>query len=152
MTVTKTHKKRTYLDPIHGPIELDFNNELDNLLTKIIDTKEFQRLRRIRQMGLGAFTFHGAEHTRFGHSLGTLFIAKKIISHLSNEHPEINKFRNEILISALLHDIGHGPFSHTSEKIINFTHEYWTKKIIEGKSEINILLKSFDKNLSNSII
>ena len=77
MPSVKTYKQRTYLDPIHGPIELSLNDTTDILLAKIIDTKEFQRLRRIRQMGLGAFTFHGAEHTRFGHSLGTLFIAKK---------------------------------------------------------------------------
>ena len=55
-----TYKQRTYLDPIHGPIHLNFGNPLESLLIKIIDTKEFQRLRRIRQMGTGWFTFHGA--------------------------------------------------------------------------------------------
>jgi len=54
----KSYKQRTYLDPIHGPIELHLDDPIENLLTKIIDSKEFQRLRRIRQMGTGWFTFH----------------------------------------------------------------------------------------------
>ena len=152
MTNTKIYKQRTYLDPIHGPIELNLNDSTDSLLAKIIDTKEFQRLRRIRQMGLGWFTFHGAEHTRFGHSVGTLFIAKKMVTHLSNSFPEVNTFKAEILVSALTHDIGHGPFSHTSEKLSSFSHEDWTKKIIRDNSEINSLLKSYDKDLPRKVI
>ncbi len=152
MTNEKSYKQRMYLDPIHGPIQLNLNDPTDNLLGKIIDTKEFQRLRRIRQMGLGWFTFHGAEHTRFGHSIGTLFIAKKMISHLSNNFPEINAFKTKLLVSALIHDIGHGPFSHTSEKLINRSHEFWTKKIIGGNTEINTLLKSHEQNLASDVI
>ena len=152
MTKTKTYKQRTYLDPIHGPIELNLNDAADLLLAKIIDTKEFQRLRRIRQMGLGCFTFHGAEHTRFGHSLGTLHIAKKMINHLANNFPEINSFKVEILISALIHDIGHGPFSHTSEKFTNCTHEDLTKEIISGNTEVNRSIKMYDEDLPKRII
>ena len=77
MTLKASYRQRTFLDPIHGPIKFNLNDPIDYLLTQIIDTKEFQRLRRIRQMGLGWFTFHGAEHTRFGHSIGAMFIAKK---------------------------------------------------------------------------
>ena len=141
---TRQQKSRTYLDPIHGPIQLNTRNKLEKLLISLIDTKEFQRLRRIRQMGTGWFTFHGAEHSRFGHSLGTLFIAKKMVNHLAVNHPEIKKYKAQILISALLHDTGHGPFSHTSEKLINKSHEDQTKKIILGKTETNLLLKKFD--------
>ena len=148
----KSYKQRTYLDPIHGPIKLDLNDKTDILLAQIIDTKEFQRLRRIRQMGLGWFTFHGAEHTRFGHSLGALYIAKKMISHLSKSFQEIENHKTEILVSALIHDIGHGPFSHTSEKPIGFKHEEWTQKIIKGDSEINYILKKYAKNLPDKII
>ena len=151
MTNQKSYKQRTYLDPIHGPIRLNLNDSTDSLLANIIDTKEFQRLRRIRQMGLGCFTFHGAEHTRFGHSLGTLFIAKKMIAHLANSFPEINSAKNKLLVSALIHDIGHGPFSHTSEKLINQSHEFWTKKIILGNSEINSLLKSYESTLPDEV-
>ena len=147
MRAKKEYKQRTYLDPIN----LNLNDPTDYLLTEIINTREFQRLRRIRQMGLGAFTFHGAEHSRFGHSLGTMFIAKKMINHLSNNFPEIKKYKTEILICALIHDIGHGPFSHTSEKIIDSTHEILSKKIIEGNSNINSILSSHKKDLPEKI-
>jgi hypothetical protein len=152
MKKDKNYKQRTYLDPIHGPIELKLNDHTDRLLAKIIDTKEFQRLRRIKQMGLGSFTFHGAEHTRFSHSLGTLFTAKKMINHFSKSFPQIKEHKAEILVTALLHDIGHGPFSHTSEKLNDHTHEYWTKKIIISNTSINRLLKRFNKKLPSLVI
>lgn len=145
-------KQRTFLDPIHGPIKFNLDDPIDNLLANLIDTKEFQRLRRIRQMGLGWFTFHGAEHTRFGHSLGAMLIARKMITHLSNSFEEINKYKAQILVSALLHDVGHGPFSHTSEKLLNFNHEKWTKKIIQENSEIHSLLSRFDKSFVDDVI
>ena len=152
MVVNHAGKKRIYLDPIHGPIQLFPSDPLDNLLIKIIDTREFQRLRRIKQMGLGWFTFHGAEHTRFGHSIGALEMARKILEHLSRTFKEINNFKNPLLICALLHDVGHGPFSHTSEKLNNFKHEDWTRRIIEDDSEINKLISNLDKNLISDII
>lgn len=152
MSVRKTYKQRTYLDPIHGPIQLNLKDELEELLVKIIDTKEFQRLRRIRQMGTGWFTFHGAEHTRFGHSLGSLFIARKIVQHLSKSRGEISKFLPQILSSALLHDIGHGPLSHTAEKLVPISHEKWAKYFLLGDTEINTLLKGFSKTLPLAII
>ncbi|MBI3590975.1 MAG: HD domain-containing protein [Candidatus Melainabacteria bacterium] len=152
MNYKSNYKQRTYLDPIHGPIQLNLNDPTDNLLAQIIDTKEFQRLRRVRQMGSACFTFHGAEHTRFGHSLGALFIAKKMVSHLSNFLSEINDFKTEIFTCALLHDIGHGPFSHTAEKLTGLAHENWTKKIISGNSEVNSLLKAFRADLPEKII
>ena len=152
MASKNIHKQRTYLDPIHGPIHLSLSNPVERLLVKIIDTKEFQRLRRVHQMGLGWFTFHGAEHSRFGHSLGTLFIARKMIESLSKKTSGINVFKPEFLTAALLHDVGHGPFSHTSEKLIPISHEELTKNIIENDSEINIHLKKFQKDLPEKII
>lgn len=103
-------------------------------------------------MGSAWFTFHGAEHTRFGHSLGTLFTAKKMISHLSNNFPEINKLKSDILMCALIHDIGHGPFSHTAEKLTSFAHEDWTKRILTGESETNSILKNYDVSLPSRLI
>ena len=147
-----SNKIKTFLDPIHGPVQLYLNDQTDNLLLSLIDSHEFQRLRRIKQMGFASFTFHGAEHTRLGHSIGTMFIAKKMINHFSNKYPEINRFKTEILVSALIHDIGHGPLSHTSEKLTRFTHEDWTKRIISGNSEINLLLKTYNKNLPERIL
>jgi len=149
---SKSTNQRTFLDPIHGPIRVNLLDKTERLIAEIIDSKEFQRLKRIHQMGLGWFTFHGAEHTRFGHSLGAMQIAKRMITHLSKSYPGIKKFKEEILIAALIHDIGHGPFSHTSEKPTGFNHEDWTKKIILGESEINSILKKHDAKLPRKII
>lgn len=148
----QSYKQRTYLDPVYGPIQLNLSDPTDSLLAQIIDTREFQRLRRIRQMGSAWLTFHGAEHSRFSHSIGALFVAKKILTHLANNSPEINNHKTEILVSALIHDIGHGPFSHTSEKLTGFSHEFWTKRIIEENSEINSLLKKHNTDLPKKII
>lgn len=151
MPVKDIYKQRTYLDPIHGPIHLSLSDPVESLLIKIIDSKEFQRLRRVHQMGLGWFTFHGAEHSRFGHSLGTLFTARKMLECLSKNFPEINTFKPEFFAAALLHDIGHGPFSHTSEKLIPVSHEELTKIIISSNSEVNFHLKKFRKNLPEKV-
>ena len=148
----QSYKQRTYLDPVYGPIQLNLSDPTDSLLAQIIDTREFQRLRRIRQMGSAWLTFHGAEHSRFSHSIGALFVAKKILTHLANNSPEINNHKTEILVSALIHDIGHGPFSHTSEKLTGFSHELWTKRMIEENSEINSLLKKHNTDLPKKII
>lgn len=152
MKIKFKDKCRTYLDPIHGPIKLYFDDPVDNLLIQIIDSKEFQRLRRIKQMGTGWYVFHGAEHTRFGHSIGAMHIASKIINHLSRKQFEINKHELQILTTALLHDIGHGPFSHTGELLSGINHEEWTKYLISCDSGLNKLLKGFDKKLPDSII
>ncbi|ASJ00738.1 HD domain-containing protein [Thermococcus gorgonarius] len=89
-------------DPIHGYIELD------EFAIKIVDTPEFQRLRRITQLGFAFLAYPSARHTRFEHSLGTFHLAKEIRHY----NPEIEE---EAVYAALLHDIGHYPFSHTLE-------------------------------------
>ena len=135
MTNKTTYKQRTYLDPVYGPIQLNLTCPTENLLAQIIDTREFQRLRRIKQMGSAWLTFHGAEHSRFSHSIGVMYVAKKMVNHLANNFPAVNNYKTEILVSALIHDVGHGPFSHTSEKLTGFSHELWTKRIIKENSE-----------------
>ena len=107
-------------DPVHSliPIRSD-----EAYLLDLIDTPEFQRLRRIRQLGVSHITYPGAEHTRFSHSLGVLCFTGRILDHLARRyrhHPEILDFitRHErtIKAAALLHDTGHGPFSHMIER------------------------------------
>ena len=95
-------------DPIHGYILLD------DLALKLIDTPEMQRLRRIRQLGLSNLVYPGANHTRFEHSLGTLHLADQLLDQLAIAGKE----RDEVRAAALLHDIGHGPFSHATEGLI----------------------------------
>jgi HD superfamily phosphohydrolase len=93
-------------DPIHGYIEIA------PYIEKLLDTRIVQRLRNVKQLGWTNLVYPGANHTRFEHSLGTYYLASRLGSELSEEE------RREIEIAALLHDIGHGPYSHDSEDII----------------------------------
>ena len=95
--------------------------EIPDYCVKIIDTSAFQRLRYLKQLGCTYFVFHGATHTRFEHSIGVCWLAGEWIKHLMNKQPELEITQNDvklIQISSLLHDIGHGPYSHTFERFI----------------------------------
>ncbi len=120
-------------DPIHS--EINFSSQ-DSWLKELIETKEFQRLNRIRQLGMSYLIFPSATHTRFSHSLGTYETARKFIDNLNVKNLTPKK-RKTILAAALLHDIGHGPNSHAFEKYTNISHETYTKAII-GTKDTNI--------------
>lgn len=139
---------RTYHDPLHGAITLDFEDPLEALLIRLIDTPDFQRLRRIRQLGVASLTFHGAEGSRFTHSLGAMYISRKALDSLSHRYPALAQYRPLVLCAALLHDLGHGPFSHTAEEIFQIHHEAWTVKIIQESEPIRSLLDQFDPSLA----
>ncbi|HEX9427346.1 MAG TPA: HD domain-containing protein [Candidatus Polarisedimenticolia bacterium] len=134
-------------DPIHGSISFDKDHE--KLILDLIDTREFQRLRRIRQLGALFLTFHGAEHTRFTHSLGAAFMAKRVFDALRaggqipGRGAGVARTRLVSIAAALLHDIGHGPFSHLYEKVFNDRrHEEWTRLIVRNqRGEVGRLLK-----------
>jgi uncharacterized protein len=148
---------RTYRDPIHKEIFLDSKDTVENLLIKLIDSREMQRLRWIRQLGTGWFTFHGAEASRFQHSLGAMYVAKQMLEKIQrdlNLDQEIyTKYKALVLSSALLHDIGHGPFSHSTEDVNEIKHEVWTKKILEDiNTEVHKLLEEHEAGLSKEVI
>ena len=105
-------------DPIHGFISLTPGE------VKIIDTPTFQRLRNIKQLALSNYVFPGAVHTRFEHSLGTLHMTQRILQKLIQNGARLGDEEiRAIRCSALLHDIGHGPFSHVAENFIEFPTE-----------------------------
>ncbi len=112
----RTHRIR---DPVHGLILFGGStdadrNETDLIAWKLLDTPEFQRLRRIRQLGFSEFVFPGATHNRFAHSIGTYHIARKLADIIARQQDKRDPERERVaLLAALLHDIGHGPFSHT---------------------------------------
>lgn len=122
-------------DNVHGDIQIS-----TPIIQELINCKEFQRLRRITQLGGGQFVFPGANHTRFSHCLGVYHIVRKI---LANEKISLHFSDEEKLIAqlaALLHDIGHGPFSHSFEYIANREHEKYSVDLIVGKTSINEIL------------
>ncbi|MEM6381714.1 MAG: HD domain-containing protein [Pseudomonadota bacterium] len=106
-------------DPIHGLIK--FESKIDELAWSLIETPEFQRLRRIKQLGFSELTFPGATHNRFAHSVGVYANARKLLNvaegYLGSGASQYDPDRaDDILIASLLHDIGHGPFSHAFER------------------------------------
>jgi uncharacterized protein len=136
--------RRTYHDPLHGAITLDRSDPTEALLIQLIDTPAVQRLRRIRQLGIASLTFHGAEGSRFTHSLGVMAVARRALDLLARAYPELLPYRPLILCAALLHDIGHGPFSHTGEDIFNHHHEVWTRRMIWESLPLRQCLDRFD--------
>ena len=110
----KLHKTTIINDPIYGFITIP-----NGLVFQLIQHPYFQRLRRITQMGLSYLVYPGAHHTRFQHAIGCLHVMQKALETLKNKGVEISEAETEAtLIAILLHDIGHGPFSHAMEHSI----------------------------------
>ena len=140
-------KSRTYHDPLHGAISLDGGDPVEALLIRLIDTPAFQRLRRIRQLDTAFLTFHGAEGSRFTHSVGVLQVTRRLLDKLARRYPELRPYRAVTLVAALLHDIGHPPFSHAGEEIFGCRHEVWTARIVREDPQVATLLAEFDPQL-----
>jgi uncharacterized protein len=140
--------QRNYRDPLHNIITLDESVPEDRLLVDLIDSAEFQRLRRIRQLGLAMFTYQGAEHSRFTHSIGVMHVMTRALDLLFSHHKITGEARVVGRAAALLHDLGHGPLSHVVEKVFRFHHEDWTRRIIlDPATEVNQILRSYDDQL-----
>src|SRR5271157_5403339 len=105
-------------DPVHDLIEFS-NSELERTLWKVVQTRPFQRLRRIKQLGFSDLVYPGASHSRFAHSVGVFHTARQLMTvierHLGGEF-EPSKARTA-LAASLVHDLGHGPFSHAFEDV-----------------------------------
>lgn len=160
---SSNYREQRVRDPVHGLIVFKANgpgSRLDQTAWQLLNTKELQRLRRIRQLGVTEFTFPGATHTRFAHSIGVFHTARRL-SHLikqSLSDPDFNEDRaNTAVLAALVHDIGHGPFSHAFETVqkhrnVEKRHEKWTSEIIRNKSgEIYPILNKFRNGIADEI-
>lgn len=155
MELEKLPYEKILTDPIHDYIQINYKVIMD-----LINTKEFQRLRHIKQLGTLSFIFHGAEHTRFGHSLGVYEITRRIIEFFNRNYPK-SKFKEDgwdsqedivALCAALLHDIGHGAYSHTFEHLFNTNHEEISVQIILSENtEIHKILSNCDKTLPQKV-
>lgn len=144
--------ERIYRDSVHNIIRLKTDTDDGNLLVRLIDTVEFQRLRRIKQLGLAHFTYQGAEHSRFTHSLGALHLATRILDRLQAKYEITEDERIAVRCAALLHDVGHGAFSHAIESILNFHHEQFTiEAVLSDETEIGKILSSFSSRLPQNV-
>ena len=142
---------RTYHDPLHGAIRLDHNDPAEALAIALIDTAPFQRLRRIRQLGPAFLTFHGAESSRFTHSLGVLHLARLALQQLEQQRPELAGQRALLFAAALLHDVGHGPLSHSGEEMYGLHHEAWSARLIRQHDELHELLEAHQPGLAEAV-
>ena len=133
---------KVVLDPVHGYIELD------DFAQELLATPQMQRLRRVRQLGYSNLVYPGANHTRFEHSLGTMHLATMLTKNLDSIEGDK---KTEIKAASLLHDIGHGPFSHVTENIIdNYTRRrHEDIKEVLGKGEIGEILKKYGVSPGN---
>lgn len=142
--------EKLFRDPVHGFVVVD-----DPLILDLIGTSEVQRLRRIRQLGAAYGTYHGAEHSRFTHSLGAMHVMRRVLAHLHDDGIALEEGeRRAALAAALLHDLGHGPFSHLWEQASpsGWGHEEWTRAIIAGDTEVNRVLRQGDPALPERVM
>ena len=143
--------KRIFHDPIHKEIVFDSGKPEELMIMELIDTIAFQRLRRIKQLGAASLVFHGAESSRFTHSIGVFCIARKIYQRLIEIKSSFYENKFVLYGAALLHDLGHGPLSHTSEVIFDHNHEQWSQNLVKNYSPINSILKKYDNELPKQI-
>ena len=143
---TKLERKKVFRDPLYGYVNVEYK-----IISDLIDSREVQRLRRIRQLSGVSMVFQTAEHSRFTHSLGAYQMANLVLAEVEGMD-KISEYEKLLfLISALLHDVGHGPYSHAFEKVLDCSHEDMSVKIILSKdTEVNKILSEY-KNLANDV-
>jgi HD superfamily phosphohydrolase len=143
---------KIFRDPLYNYICIDKKEE--GWLLKLLDTPQMQRLRRIHQLGVSHFTFPGADHSRLCHSLGVLHLMQQAFLRLKKlgEDEHIRQARAALLSAALLHDVGHGPFSHVFEPCLGINHEEWSCKIVQAEDlPISQILKAVNRNLPRDV-
>jgi uncharacterized protein len=150
-----TNKLKIFNDPIYGFVQIP-----NSIVYDLIEHPYFQRLRHIKQTGFSSIVYPGANHTRFHHALGCLHLMQKAIISLKEKNIEITKEEeNAVYIAILLHDIGHGPFSHALESAIvqNIHHETLSLKIMEQLNlefdgELELAIKIFNKQYHKNFL
>lgn len=147
-------RPRVFRDPVHRNLEFSRVDPWDLLAIDLIATPQLQRLRRIRQLGLASMVYHGAEHSRFVHSLGVAHLAKRIyLTAMRNvgAKPDERELMT-VVAAAILHDTGHPPFSHAVEKELGVKHERVTVHLLESDTEVrSALLKYGDDSFIRAI-
>jgi uncharacterized protein len=146
-------------DPVHGLVS--FESEEESIVPALLEAREVQRLRRVRQTGLASLAYPGADHTRFAHAIGSACVMTRLIRRLRSIHESLPYWQRmtterarDALAAALLHDVGHGPFSHLFEQVLPQArrHEAWTSEIVlDPSTDVNRILKRFDATLPERV-
>lgn len=139
-------EEKVFKDPVHRYVHVR-----DRFIWDLINSAEFQRLRRIKQLGTSFFTFHGGEHSRFNHSLGVYELMRRILETFEGRIQLTYEEKLLCLCAGLLHDVGHGPFSHSFEKVFRYHHEDWTRAILLGDTQINTILRRIDEGFPQKL-
>ena len=143
--------QRTYHDPLHRGIDLNRHAPAEGMVMDLVDTAPFQRLRRIRQLGPAFLTFHSAESSRFTHSLGVFHLARDSFNRMLLLDPGLEPHRGVLYGAALLHDIGHGPLSHTGEEMFGLRHETCSARVIREHRDIRTCLERHHKGTADAV-
>ena len=148
MELKRLDETKVLKDPVHSYIHIHYE-----VIWNCLDSKEFQRLRRIRQLGGDFQVYPTAEHSRFSHSLGVYEIVRRMVTEVKSLCIELTEYEKVcVMIAGLLHDVGHGPFSHAFEHVTNHSHEEYTAKIILGNTELNAILRDVSEKLPQDIV
>ena len=148
MELKRLDETKVLKDPVHSYIHIHYE-----VIWNCLDSKEFQRLRRIRQLGGDFQVYPTAEHSRFSHSLGVYEIVRRMVTEVKTLCAELTEYEKVcVMLAGLLHDVGHGPFSHAFEHVTNHSHEEYTAKIILGDTELNSILRAVSKKLPEDIV
>ena len=142
----KTNEVKVMRDPVHGYIHVEYQ-----VIWNCINAREFQRLRRIHQLGGTYMVYHTAEHSRFAHSLGVYEITRRMVNEVSGLKELSEEDKVTVMCAALLHDVGHGPFSHAFEAITPTSHETYTRRIILEDTQIHRILSNVANDFPNKV-
>lgn len=146
-------------DPVHGLVT--FEGRTGRLVERLLDTREVQRLRRVRQLGLASYVYPGAEHSRFAHAVGAAHVMTRLLGRLETRMEDLpvdaridDEAHDEAVAAALLHDLGHGPFSHLFEEALPGarTHEAWTHDVISDPgTEVHRALEEIARGMAERV-
>jgi len=146
-------------DPVHGLVS--FEGDAERVVMALLATREVQRLRRVRQLGLTSLVFPGAEHSRFAHAIGAAHVMVRLLSRIADRETELppearptERHQREAVAAALLHDVGHGPFSHLFEEVLPNArhHEAWTRDAIRDPgTEVHQALEGLEAGMADRV-
>ena len=144
---------------MHGLVA--FEGDVERVVARLLATREVQRLRRVRQLGLTALVFPGAEHTRFAHAIGATHVMVRLLARVRQVEGALDvaerlddEAERAAVAAALLHDLGHGPFSHLFEELLpgGVAHESWTYRVIEDDAtEVHRALEGLSKGMAGRV-